>query len=281
MAARKKPAIEMNVREKANQAFRNAIKSGLPVDEAQDAAAVEWVKAFAANLRPAVAVLLGGAVEVRRKWQQACKLVKKGEEVALAKAIIGRREPPFFDVNSYLLPAARLLREEPEWLGKAAEDFLIQCKNLKNYRLGQEDTLRELRALCPTTVLTPTARKLISELSASRKYAPIAGALREWGGIGGKAVPADAPDAEPAKVVARFEALTRQAIAARSAAALQKLGREMDKLDLLEASDEPANLKRIDDCVQRLSAHLQTHPKPLSRAALRELEGILDSVTSS
>lgn len=82
---------------------------------------------------------------------------------------------------------------------------------------------------------------------------------------------------EPAAVVASFQKLTEAVLSAKEAPALRKLHEKIEKLDLLESSDEPAHGRAITRCVKQLRAHR----KNLSELAARELDNILDTVTDS
>lgn len=86
-----------------------------------------------------------------------------------------------------------------------------------------------------------------------------------------------APDGSADATVTAFEALTARALATAEPAALKKLGRELEALSLLEATDEPELAERVSSCIERLRAHAATLP---TRAA-RELEALLDVATSS
>jgi hypothetical protein len=90
----------------------------------------------------------------------------------------------------------------------------------------------------------------------------------------------DAGDEAPTATmaIAAFEALVGEVCAAADQKTLSRLHRKLADLDLLEASDMPAHRKKLAKGCSRLRAHarrLENH------AAQRELENILDTVTSS
>lgn len=272
--------------QRADKAYKEAIKAqaagkGGPMPD--EARLLVWLEGFPESLHPAVRFFVERPAGVEDPWSTAVGMIGKRNAATLAKALIGREHPPFLLRRYEVLPAAAVLKDEPEWLDKAAHDVLTQLEGWGNYALGDEDLLRELRALCPTKLLGARSLALLEKLSANKKYQPIAQALRAWGGLVGK--PSKARQAEVAAqasaasaiVAAQLEALTEQIVAATNAAALEKLHAKVGKLDLLEASTDAPQRKRIDKCIKQIRAHL----KKASGKVATALENILDTATDS
>jgi len=223
---------------------------------------------FPPSLRPAIRVFLGPPRP--DAWRRALEVVGVRNERALAKAMIGRRRPPFFDVNLFLAPAARALAREPEWLAKAAEDFVAQLAALGGARMGDAERVAEARKLIPSSVLSDDARASMRELAGNPRYRQIASALRGWAGRGKFSPPKPANGA-----MGRLELLADALVTAKTAKEASARADAIEELGWEDAADEDP--RRLATIVRRVRAALHE----ASGVRERELQRVLDALCST
>ena len=154
---------------------------------------------------------------------------------------------------------------------------------MDNFRYGMEDTVAALRKVVPTEALLPETVAIIEKVSASKKYKEIAQPLRDWAGLAGK--PSAKKKAEGAAdelalhapTVEAFEMIVLEATTKDDLPRLRKLHKQLEKLDLLAARDQPAHRRKIDAAIARLRQRAETTPAVVSRV----LQNMLDAATDS